>query len=241
MNAFKTYPSWHRTLNIVATAFVFIATGLLFMGHNLGLIDSTLFHTLVSWQMLLIVIGVVMLIKRHFLSGLILITVGTYFLLPSTIAIGAYWPVLLILIGIGILLKLFNKSGKGPQMCKHSAKTYENSMINDGFIASEVTFGEAKHIVLDPVFKGADLNVTFGSITLDLRRTLLESEETFINLNMNFSGVELYIPSNWNVIFEAKTSLGGVDDKRFMAHDIDHAHKLIIRGNITFSGVEIKN
>ena len=58
--------SGHNRLNTVATAAVFIIVGLLFLGRNFGIIDSYLFHILVSWQMLLVVVGIVNLIKRHF-------------------------------------------------------------------------------------------------------------------------------------------------------------------------------
>ena len=64
------YPS-HSRLNTVTTAAVFIIVGLLFLGRNFGIIDSDLFGILVSWQMLLIVVGVVNLIKRHFFGGVI--------------------------------------------------------------------------------------------------------------------------------------------------------------------------
>ncbi|MFQ9021705.1 MAG: LiaF transmembrane domain-containing protein [Parabacteroides merdae] len=72
------YPS-HSRLNTVTTAAVFIIVGLLFLGRNFGIIDSDLFGILVSWQMLLIVVGVVNLIKRHFFGGVITIAIGAYF------------------------------------------------------------------------------------------------------------------------------------------------------------------
>ena len=100
----------HSKLNTVVTAAVFIIVGLLFLGRNFGVIDSDLFDILVSWQMLLIVVGVVNLIKRHFFGGMIMIAIGTYFLLPEISGvenewIGMFWPVLLILVGIMILFK----------------------------------------------------------------------------------------------------------------------------------------
>lgn len=58
---------------------MFIIVGLLFLGRNFGIIDSDLFGILVSWQMLLIVVGVVNLIKRHFFGGVITIAIGSLF------------------------------------------------------------------------------------------------------------------------------------------------------------------
>ena len=91
------YPS-HSKLNTIVTAAIFIIVGLLFLGRNFGIIDSYLFHILVSWQMLLIVVGVVNLIKRHFFGGVITIAIGAYFLLPEISGIkgewaGMFWPV----------------------------------------------------------------------------------------------------------------------------------------------------
>ena len=104
------YPR-HSKLNTIVTAAVFIIVGLLFLGRNFGVIDSYLFDILVSWQMLLIVVGIVNLIKRYFLGGVITIAVGAYFLLPDITGIegewaGMFWPVLLILVGIMILFKM---------------------------------------------------------------------------------------------------------------------------------------
>ena len=239
MNAYYVHKSWSRKLNIIMTASVFIIVGILFLGRNMGFVDDYLFHVLVSWQMLLVVIGLVQLIKKNFIGGLILITVGSYFLLPIEYGLGTYWPVLLIIIGIGILFRLTRKDH-----CFHDFKNNaREEMVSDGdgFVKSDVTFGGVKHIVLEPVFKGAGLDVSFGSITLDLRKTSLESECTFIKVDVSFGGVELYVPSNWNIIVEADTTLGAIEDKRFVSSQIDESHKLVIRGDITFGGLEIKS
>ena len=117
------YPS-HSRLNTVTTAAVFIIVGLLFLGRNFGIIDSDLFGILVSWQMLLIVVGVVNLIKRHFFGGVITIAIGAYFLLPEISWVEGewldmFWPVLFIFVGIMILFKPerhhFNAEGRSIQ------------------------------------------------------------------------------------------------------------------------------
>lgn len=238
MNAHHVHRNWHRKLNIIVVASVFIIVGLLFLGRNLGYVDGYLFHILVSWQMLLIVIGLVQFIKRNFFGGLILVSIGSYFLLPASYGLGTYWPVLLIIIGIGMLFKLRNKRSEFFQRRNFAKNTLSGT---NGFVESDVSFGSAKHIVLDPVFKGADLDVSFGSITLDLRRTTLEDEITYIQVDASFSGVEIFTPSDWNVVIEADATMGGVQDKRFVSSVLDESHKLVIRGDISFSGLEIKS
>ncbi|MCD8262558.1 MAG: DUF5668 domain-containing protein [Bacteroides sp.] len=69
----KTYkhghPAWYHYLNVVAVSFLFIGTGALLLARNLGYLDPYLFDLLVSWQSLLIFIGVIHLIKGHFLGA----------------------------------------------------------------------------------------------------------------------------------------------------------------------------
>ncbi|MDH6356867.1 DUF5668 domain-containing protein [Parabacteroides sp. PF5-9] len=239
------HPHWHRKLNIVVTALVFIVVGLLLMGREMGLFDPFIVGVIVSWQMLLVVLGSVMLIKRNIVGGFILIGVGFYFLLPE-LSLGfewaySFWPVMLILVGIAILLKLVPRKRHKSNHHHREEKQENNYKTEDGFIFSDVSFGGTKHIVLDPFFKGADIDVSFGSVSLDLRRTKLEGELTFIDIDASFGGIEIFIPSTWNLFIEADTTMSGIDDKRLVSQEIDYTHKLIIRGDITFSGIEIKN
>ena len=215
---------------IKLTAAVFIIVGLLFLGRNFGIIDSDLFGILVSWQMLLIVVGVVNLIKRHFFGGVITIAIGAYFLLPEISWVEGewldmFWPVLFIFVGIMILFKPerhhFNAhwDGRRPEYTK---EVYGSE---DGFIVSDNTFGSVQQIVLDPVFRGARLRNAFGGTVLDLRRSKLEAPQTFIDIDCTFGGVEIYLPSDWNLLTQIDAFIGGCDDKRYNSSlEIDKEH-----------------
>jgi predicted membrane protein len=240
MNAFHEHHHHHHgRLSTIAVSLAFIFTGAMFLAHNLGWVSHCVFSIAVSWQMLLIYIGLFQLIKKNPAAGLILITVGAYFLLPSNFGLGVYWPVLLIAIGVVILFKLRNTDmGWGDKRTGNGMG--ESAMTDNGFVKANVNFGGSKHIVLDPVFQGAGISVSFGSMTMDLRRTALEKSETVIDLDCNFGGIELYIPSHWNVTLRMNTSFGNIEDKRIAASNIDYEHELIIRGEVNFGGVEIK-
>ena len=240
------YPS-HSKLNTLVTAAIFIIVGLLFLGRNFGIIDSYLFHILVSWQMLLIVVGVVNLIKRHFFGGVITIAIGAYFLLPEISGIkgewaGIFWPVLLILVGIMILFKpkrhRFN-SHWDKRRPEYAKEIYSSE---DGFVVSDNTFGSVQQIVLDPVFKGAQIKNAFGGTVLDLRRSKLEAPRTFIDIDCTFGGVEIYLPSDWNLLTQIDAFIGGCDDKRYNSSvEIDKEHILVVRGKVSFGGIEFKS
>jgi predicted membrane protein len=230
------------------TALTLVAAGVIMLGHNMGYVSDFVFHTLISWRMLLVVIGVFFLLKRNLIPGLVFLAIGAYFMLPHILGIdGAltrnYWPVFLILFG---LLVLFHRhTGRGwhgrrkPDF--HHPQAVLSGGVKDGFVTAEVRFGSSKHIVLDPVFRGADIDVSFGTAILDLRSTTLEAPETYVDVDCSFGGVEIYIPSHWNVVMLADNTFSGCEDKRHLSREIAFEHKLVIRGDITFSGLQIKS
>lgn len=240
------YPRHSKLVSFV-TAAVFIIVGLLFLGRNFGIIDYDLFDILVSWQMLLVVIGIVNLIKQHFFGGMITIAIGVYFLLPEITGITGEWvrmswPVLLILVGIMILFKpkryRFNNHWDGGRP-EYAKEVYSSE---DGFVVSDNTFGSVQQIVLDPVFRGARIKNTFGGTVLDLRRSKLEAPQTFIDIDCTFGGVEIYLPSDWNLQTQIDALIGGCDDKRYNTSvEIDKEHALIVRGKVSFGGIEFKS
>jgi len=235
----------HGRLNIVVVAAIFIFAGILFLGKNLGFVEPYLLRIFISWQMLLIVIGLVSLSKGQSSGGLILIGVGSFFLIPRLIGVGpewlgTYWPLVFVLVGVLLLVKLF-RPDKFPY--RRDRFTQETTYTTDkGFVNSTCTFGSVKQIVLDPVFKGAKIQNTFGGTILDLRHTVLEAERTFIDLECTFGGVEIYVPGNWTVDVNVQHMAGGSEDKRYrMRENSDTEHRLVIRGNVTFGGLEIKS
>jgi predicted membrane protein len=224
---------------------ILIVIGFLFLGRNVGWIDHSLFKVLFSWQMLLIVIGLCSFLHKHFIGGLVLIALGTYFILPHLNVWWAwdaqnYWPLLIIVTGIVILVKKpFQKRNK----CRHKIATDMAYTSEDGFVRSEATFASVTQIVVDPIFKGGTIKNTFASTVIDLRRTSLDAPETFIDVECTFGGIELFVPNTWVVVSRINADFGGTDDKRFHSGfiEFDNNQKVIIRGKIVFGGLEIKN
>jgi hypothetical protein len=238
----------HGRLNKFITALTLVVAGFVILAHNMGAVSDYVFRIIISWQMLLVVLGITSLLKRNLLPGGILLGVGIYFLLPRIISAESalltnYWPVFLILLGVIIL---FHRNKRPWYRRQHhrihsNGTTRRTEHITDGFVKVDINFGNSRHIVLDPVFRGADLDVAFGSITLDLRRTSLEAPETYIDVDCSFSGVEIFVPPHWSLFSEMDNTFGSSEDKRYVNQEIDTEHKLIIRGDITFGSLEIKN
>lgn len=225
-------------------AALFIAAGVLLLARNVGWISATLFSTLVSWQMLLVVLGIYMMAKRVFIRGLILFAIGAYFLSPHVgwlpVDINSILlPVILVVIGVAFIFKPRKQRPWSNQQGREFMNTqYESA---DGILRSENTFSGVRQVVLDEVFRGGTIQNTFGGTAIDLRRTTIPEGETYLDIECTFGGIEIYVPSNWNVIFRCKSCLGGCEDKRFGDGVIDRNRMLVIRGDITFGGLEIKS
>ncbi len=240
-----------RRMTLFYVAFICIAAGVLQLGHNAGWINDYWYYILFSWPMLLVVFGFGSFLQWKIGQGIALWATAAFFLMPLILGetsvnywaswpeyIWKYWPVFLILGGLGMLLDMVFMP---RQKRWHARAEAGNLRDDDGYVQGIASFYSLRHTVTAPVFRGARLEVSFGSLVFDLRHTSLEATETYIDLSNSFGGVELYVPSNWNVVNDVRVSFGAVTEKRFMTNEIDHSHKLVIRGNTSFGGVEIKN
>lgn len=92
---------------------LYIGGNSFFLGRNVGFISFSVFKQWVSWQMLLIVLGIGSLIKRNTTSGLVLIAIGVYFMVPFNFGwwywLHTYWPVVFIILGIHLIYKHWKK------------------------------------------------------------------------------------------------------------------------------------
>ena len=91
--------------------------------------------------------------------------------------------------------------------------------------------------------EGHDLgNVVWWDLSWILRRSKLEAPQTFIDIDCTFGGVEIYLPSDWNLLTQIDAFIGGCDDKRYNSSvEIDKEHILIVRGKVSFGGIEFKS
>lgn len=243
----KKHNSSVRGTGKYLVALLFILSGVLLLARNLGWIDREVFSTIVSWQMLLIVWGVYKISIRRYFVGTILITVGGIFLL-SRLGLWAFlpvdvltWPVALIAVGFIFLFRHQGEDDWTFRMPGSVGRTTNQYNSADGFFHSENRFSGVRQVVLDEVFKGGTIQNSFGGTTIDLRRTALAEGETFLDLDCTFGGVEIYVPSDWKVDLRCKAFFGGCEDKRFQNGVVDLTRVLVIRGEVSFGGIEIKS
>lgn len=240
---------------------ILVLLGMLFLAFNFGVLDGGWKRVVFSWQMLLIVTGLISMFHRHIFNGLVFISVGGFFVMPRLAATcpdtfywveqdftRTYWPVLLIVAGILILLHIVFRPKwhttnyyTNYSEHKHEKEYHKGIHINHSGFERNSVFGNVEEIILEPEFNGGEFNAIFGGITLDLRKTAITEGETKIELNAVFGGITIHIPSDWHVELHLDSVFGTFQDNRILSENIDHSRKLIIIGNCVFGGGEILN
>ncbi|WP_029905542.1 LiaI-LiaF-like domain-containing protein [Prevotella sp. 10(H)] len=249
-------------------AILLIFIGGLFLLFNLNIISAEYRPILLSWQMLLIGIGVWSLLKRNYSAAIILIAVGGFFIYPRLchilpeyftcvdIDFKTYWPVLLIIVGACLVLSRIIPSSRKRNEHDHpyeqidyahrskSANSENNSSdYNEAaYVDKNVMFGSAEQIVLSRNFKGGEGNVMFGELIIDLRRAQLSDMPGVLEANVMFGSIVIYIPSDWDVELKSNSILGSFEDKRYRSGNIAEGSPcLIIKGSAMFGSGEIRN
>ncbi len=196
---------------------------------------------LFSWEMFLIVLGLLILIKNEFKSfaGYVLISIGGIFLLkdyfPDLINTRLILPILIMSYGAYLIYKSIRISNYEQSMID-SAGEEGKERIN--FITSSALFGSTSRKILTDEFKGGDLTSTFGSVKVNLSGCSIKDDETAVlNCEATFGSIELIIPKDWAIINELTTAFGELEDLR--GEVTTSRGKLKITGNCFFGNVKI--
>ena len=67
---------------------------------------------------------------------------------------------------------------------------------------------------------------------------MLKDNQAVVNVDCSFGSTVLYIPGDWNVVQQAKASLGGIDEKGF--HSPNGQNNLVVSGSVSFGSLEIR-
>ncbi len=234
--------------------FLLILVGTLFLAFNRGWLDPDLRYIVFSWPMVFVVFAFFALAKREYWGILFWLALAAFFLLPRIAVLYPdalpginkdfahnFWPVLLILVGVGVILKISFRRRIG--CCGLDREQFNMNKIEgtDGVYVRKVVFGGNEDIFLEPVFRGGKIEVVFGGVELDLRRSTLPEGDTHLQIEAVFGGVTLYLPDDWVVVPKIDAVLGGVENKRFSKTvSADNSSRLLITGEVVFGGCEIR-
>ena len=216
-----------------------IIVGVLWILVKLNLIPHIFTDILVSWQMLLIGIGIFSIIGGNNTAGTILIVIGGFFLIPEMFSVPFQlrrlaWPVLIIVLGLALVLS----HKKRAQIIN-----FKPGEPGTDFFDDFVIFGGREVFVNSKNFLGGKVTAMFGGAEYDLREVNLSENGAVIDCVTLFGACGFKVPPDWKIVNEVNTVFGGFSDKRTMSITnvvTDPGKKLIVRGFSAFGGVEIK-
>lgn len=198
---------------------------------------------ILSWQAILIVLGIVFLSKReNRTTGWILLAIGTFFMIPEVFDLGfewrrLFWPSMIIFAGLLIIFT----GNRHRQISTNSYKRTSES-VGDDVLDDLTVFGGGDKNVNSSQFRGGKITHIFGGSKYNFYRAHLAPGHHELEITMIFGGTKFIVPDDWNVSIEVNPVLGGFSDKRVRS-DVprDPDRSLVIRGTCVFGGGEITN
>ena len=203
----------------------------------MGLLDVEYKNILFTWQMLLIAAGFINVFgKSSRLFGIILMAVGTFFILPKFMTLpdnftATFWPLLVVIAGLLIVFFSVTKFKR----IGHVQQSKSDEIIDDVLV-----FSGTERILTTESFRGGKSVNVFGGSSYNMSRCKLAEGTHVLEVVCVFGGTKIMVPSHWNVKVEVSSVLGGFEDKRtFGADPINTDSTLIIRGVAVFGGGEL--
>lgn len=140
----------------------------------------------------------------------------------------------LMIIGFGLQVLFFKKCHR-PEVCELKTVSRDGKnirRIENSFGKQDISFAGEK-------FEGADVQTSFGGLTLNLKGANI-ADQAFIDLNVGFAGVCIIVPEDLAVQISVSSGFGGVSDNRYSKVG-SGTPLLVITGKVGFGGVEVRN
>ncbi len=214
---------------------ILVVIGTVLIARNFGWLDYDFTRHIISWQMLLIVIGLFNLAKGAYTPAIVLISIGLFFMVDIPYDIKEnFWPALIILVGVVFILQ-WRRSPKSDHDFLNIEKTNSTDYLDETAI-----FGGRSVSVVSDNFQGGKITSIFGGSKINLLYSKPIHGCTIDVANI-FGGSKLIVPEDWNVKIEVVSIFGGFDDKR-SASVIARSNTskiVVIKGTCIFGGGEV--
>ena len=229
----------HLKSNRPILGVVLVLVGLFLVMRNTGIFPDFIDHVIFSWPMLLVAIGLVMTLgKAEKTSGVIVMAVGGFFLIPTIFretfhAYNMFWPSIFIIIGVIFIVskrKGFNSvTSKG--------------IIGDDYVDYVNVFSGGERQIVSENFRGGRISAVFGGMELDLTKAKMAPGRNELEIACVFGGATIIVPDDWYVTIDVTPILGGFSDSRKLSpgRSTEMSKQLVIKGAVVFGGGEVKS
>ena len=216
---------------------VLIVGGLLFALNSFGIMSFDIFFD-GWWTLFLIIPATVGLItEKEKIGNIICLAIGVILLLAS-------WSIIdfeiigklivpAVIVGIGAKLIFNSVRGKRVDEIIDEMKE-EGDAPREGYAA----FSGCDMSFDGEVFRGCEVNATFGGAKCDLRGAIFEGDSA-IKATALFGGIDIIVPAGVNVKVNSNSLFGGVSNKAPSLGG-ENAPTIYIKTLCMFGGIEIK-
>ncbi len=231
---------------------VLIATaGILFLLRQFDILN----FDFQIWPLFFIAFGVLNGMKKNdflTISSLGFILFGLAFFIPHFTVFGVassrlFWPIVLIVggfyIAFGAKKKRHNYADTHQKMDTPLGAEEVEYIQTESFLNIEAYFGGRKEIITSKQFSGCDATAMFGGVEINLMQADSSKQPMVIDMRVICGGIQIIVPSHWEIINEVDVLLGGIEDKRNLRTASESAapKQLLLRGSVTMGGLELKS
>jgi predicted membrane protein len=194
-----------------------------------------------SWPMILVLVGFVMGAKSKFqgITWFIVTFVGCIFLVGEIVPMDwnirrFLFPSIIMVVGVYMIGRATSRKQRYDEVMSDS------SLNRDDFLQSTTIFSGTNKIILSKNFQGGNVTTIFGGTELNFMQADIQGEAV-LDITTLFGGVEIIVPSSWDVKLDVNTIFGGIEDKRNIPPVMPTNKVLVLRGSCTFGGVDLKS
>lgn len=217
-----------------------------------GVMPPIFYSLRIGWPLILALVGLAIGIKSGFRNNAwwILVLMGTIFAFPNFEVYGVsakrlFWPVLLLGVGLAMVFRKGRRCEYRGRSERFVRNFDQNQMVtsDSDLVNMNVSFGGRKEIVTSKSFKGGTICASFAGIELNLTSAEPGIQPMVLEIHASFAGIELIVPSQWEVYNEIDPIMGNVEDqRRIRTYDNPTQQQtLILRGSCTCGSIAIKS
>ncbi|MBX2920600.1 MAG: hypothetical protein KF746_00310 [Chitinophagaceae bacterium] len=222
---------------------------------------------IMSWPMILILVGIFIGLKHGFRGPgwIILIGLGSIFLadkvIPGVNLKPFIWPLVIIAAGLFMIAG----AGRRKKWIREHWELYNDEKKYMGFSNTEEAdadtgatqtksrkgtdelveitsiLGSAKKVIFSKDFQGGDITNFMGGTEINCTQADIKGV-VHLDITQIFGGTKLIVPAHWTIKSTATSIFGGFEDKRNIMNIMPDPNKVLtIDGTSIFGGIEIKS
>jgi predicted membrane protein len=216
-----------------------IAWGALYLADSLGIISGHGAGRFV-WAIIFTAIGITTLIERRssvsrywayawLTAGLIEFSYHFY-LIPVGIQ-QLFFPLVLLFVGSRLVQRAMNSPTDSPTDSVFTSNSQSRIFA--------LLAGSQTRTFTQPL-TDCELVAILSGIKLDLGNATIEGDRATLQVTAVMGGIEIYAPSDWNIVSDVTPILGAYIDKRRPTATLP-TKTLVISGVVVMGGIEVKN